>query len=92
MANRIPITDDIIRPQMLTLREFRPFKNSDEYLWAMKEDLSDWLNTLYPELSINPHAFMEALETGVALCKVSLILIIYSSVTVYVDDALLKPF
>ncbi|CAL8115638.1 unnamed protein product [Orchesella dallaii] len=69
IAARIPITEDIIRPQMLTLREFRPFKTSDEYLWAMKEDLSDWLSTLYPELSITPHTFMECLETGVVLCK-----------------------
>lgn len=70
MPPRIPITDDIIRPQMLTLREFRPFKTSDEYLWAMKEDLSDWLHTLYPDLAISPHSFMECLETGVTLCKV----------------------
>jgi hypothetical protein len=67
---RIPTSEDLLRPQMLTLREFRPFKTSDEYLWAMKEDLSDWLNILYPELSITPHKFMECLETGVTLCKV----------------------
>lgn len=69
---RIPISEDLLRPQMLALREFRPFKTSDEYLWAMKEDLSDWLNILYPELSITPQKFMECLETGVTLCKVRL--------------------
>jgi hypothetical protein len=67
---RIPLTEDIIRPQMLQLRDFRPFKTSDEYLWAMKEDLSDWLNILYPDLNITATAFMECLETGVTLCKV----------------------
>ncbi|CAG7730034.1 unnamed protein product [Allacma fusca] len=66
---RMLISEDLIRPQMLQLREFRPFKNCDEYLWAMREDLSDWLNTLYPELSITPQNFMECLETGVTLCK-----------------------
>jgi len=70
MMDRIPISEELIRPQLLTLREFRPFKTSDEYLWAMKEDLSDWLNLLYPELNITPQAFMECLETGVTLCKV----------------------
>jgi hypothetical protein len=70
MMDRIPISEELIRPQLLTLREFRPFKTSDEYLWAMKEDLSDWLNLLYPELSISPTSFMESLETGVTLCKV----------------------
>ena len=68
--DRIPISEELIRPQLLTLREFRPFKTSDEYLWAMKEDLSDWLNLLYPELNITPQSFMECLETGVTLCKV----------------------
>lgn len=68
---RISISEDIVRPQLLTLRDFRPFKTSDEYLWAMKEDLSDWLNLLYPELRIRPETFMECLETGVTLCKVT---------------------
>lgn len=37
----------------------------------MKEDLAEWLSTLYPELSINADNFMDRLDTGVALCKVS---------------------
>lgn len=35
----------------------------------MKEDLAEWLQTLYPELMINIDNFMDRLETGVALCK-----------------------
>nr|CAD7576686.1 unnamed protein product [Timema californicum] len=50
-------------------RSFRPFKSSEEYLYAMKEDLAEWLNTLYPELDISVDNFMEKLETGVAICK-----------------------
>ena len=68
---RIQLSEDVIKPQMLQLRDFRPFKTSDEYLWAMKEDLSDWLVTLYPDLNVTPHTFMQCLETGVTLCKVS---------------------
>lgn len=50
-------------------RSYRPFKSSEEYLYAMKEDLAEWLNMLYPELDINVENFMDRLDTGVALCK-----------------------
>ncbi|XP_050441802.1 GAS2-like protein pickled eggs [Adelges cooleyi] len=54
---------------LLESRSFRPFKSSEEYLYAMKEDLAEWLNGLYPELYINVNNFMDRLDTGVALCK-----------------------
>lgn len=57
---------------LLEARPFRPFKSSEEYLYAMKEDLAEWLQTLYPDLMINVDNFMDRLETGVALCKVNL--------------------
>jgi len=41
-------------------------------LVSFSEDLAEWLNTLYPELMINVDNFMDRLDTGVALCKVSL--------------------
>ena len=56
---------------LLEARPYRPFKSSEEYLYAMREDLAEWLNTLYPELMINVDNFMDRLDTGVALCKVS---------------------
>lgn len=56
---------------LLESRPFRPFKSSEEYLFAMKEDLAEWLQMLYPHLQINIENFMERLETGVALCEVS---------------------
>lgn len=55
---------------LLEARSYRPFKSSEEYLIAMKEDLAEWLNALYPELRINVDNFMDRLDTGVALCKV----------------------
>lgn len=54
-------------------RSFRPFKSSEEYLYAMKEDLAEWLNSLYSDLDINVNNFMDRLDTGVSLCKVSVI-------------------
>lgn len=55
---------------LLEARPYRPFKSSEEYLYAMREDLAEWLNMLYPELRINTENFMDRLDTGVALCKV----------------------
>ncbi|XP_059611144.1 GAS2-like protein pickled eggs [Phlebotomus argentipes] len=54
---------------LLEARPYRPFKSSEEYLYAMREDLAEWLNTMYPELRINVDNFMDRLDTGVALCK-----------------------
>lgn len=54
---------------LLEARPYRPFKSSEEYLYAMREDLAEWLSLLYPELRINVDNFMDRLDTGVALCK-----------------------
>lgn len=35
----------------------------------MREDLAEWLNTMYPELRMNVDNFMDRLDTGVTLCK-----------------------
>ena len=51
-------------------RPFRPFKSSEEYLIAMKEDLAEWLQRLYPHLHIDVDNFVDVLEDGVVLCKV----------------------
>ncbi|KAF5285468.1 hypothetical protein FQA39_LY16642 [Lamprigera yunnana] len=54
---------------ILEARPFRPFKSGEEYLYAMKEDLAEWFQILYPHLHINVDNFMDRLETGVALCE-----------------------
>ncbi|KAL3271606.1 hypothetical protein HHI36_022081, partial [Cryptolaemus montrouzieri] len=59
---------------LLESRPFRPFKSSEEYLYAMKEDLAEWLQIMYPHLNINVENFMEKLETGVALCEFATII------------------
>ncbi|XP_073527895.1 GAS2-like protein 1 isoform X2 [Phyllobates terribilis] len=49
-------------------KSIRPFRSSEEYLEAMKEDLTDWLNMLY-DLDMEAATFLEALETGYTLCQ-----------------------
>ncbi|XP_022105139.1 uncharacterized protein LOC110987042 [Acanthaster planci] len=46
----------------------KPFKTQTEYLYAMVEDLAEWLNNLY-HLDITPDNFFEKLETGTVLCQ-----------------------
>uniref|UniRef100_A0A8D1HKC0 Growth arrest specific 2 like 2 n=1 Tax=Sus scrofa TaxID=9823 RepID=A0A8D1HKC0_PIG len=50
------------------VRSIRPFKSSEQYLEAMKEDLAEWLRDLYG-LDINAANFLQVLETGLVLCR-----------------------
>ncbi|XP_077509271.1 uncharacterized protein LOC144120580 isoform X1 [Amblyomma americanum] len=52
----------------LEIRPLRPFKSSEEYLWAMKEDLAEWMNTLYG-LKLTPETFLDSLDDGTILCR-----------------------
>lgn len=52
---------------VLDPKPFKPFKSKDEYLYAMKEDLSEWFYCLY-RIDISVDNFFEVLETGVILC------------------------
>ncbi|KAJ3603884.1 hypothetical protein NHX12_028625 [Muraenolepis orangiensis] len=54
--------------QSAASKSIRPFKSSEEYLYAMKEDLAEWLNTLY-DLEITADSFMDGLDSGCALCR-----------------------
>ncbi|XP_005992329.2 GAS2-like protein 2A [Latimeria chalumnae] len=54
--------------QCATTKSIRPFKSSEEYLYAMKEDLAEWLKDLY-DMDISGDYFLEALETGFVLCQ-----------------------
>lgn len=59
-----------MRPETLgpPVRSIRPFKSSEQYLEAMKEDLAEWLRDLYG-LDINAANFLQVLETGLVLCR-----------------------
>lgn len=51
-------------------RQLRQFSRADEYLYAMKEDLAEWLNSLYPLIDMDADNFMNKLETGEHLVQV----------------------
>ncbi|XP_077168221.1 GAS2-like protein 2 isoform X2 [Paroedura picta] len=53
--------------QEAPMKSIRPYESSEQYLYAMKEDLAEWLNELYG-LEINVASFLEILETGSVLC------------------------
>ncbi|KAJ7997012.1 hypothetical protein DPEC_G00224500 [Dallia pectoralis] len=48
-------------------QSIKPFKSSEEYLYAMKEDLAEWLGDLY-DIDIDVNNIVESLETGATLC------------------------
>lgn len=50
------------------VRSIRPYQSSEQYLYAMKEDLAEWLKELY-DLDIEVGTFVEVLETGAVLCS-----------------------
>ncbi|NXT65742.1 GA2L2 protein, partial [Chaetops frenatus] len=49
-------------------RSIRPYGSSQQYLYAMKEDLAEWLKELHG-LDIEVGTFVEVLETGAVLCS-----------------------
>ncbi|NXX33843.1 GA2L2 protein, partial [Nicator chloris] len=51
-------------------RSIRPYQSSQQYLYAMKEDLAEWLKELYG-LDIEVGTFLEVLETGAVLCSLA---------------------
>ena len=56
--------------QLMERRQFRQFSRADEYLYAMKEDLAEWMNNLYPHIDMDADNFMNKLETGEHLVQV----------------------
>ncbi|XP_026068135.1 GAS2-like protein 2 [Carassius auratus] len=60
-------------------QSIKPFKSSEEYLYAMKEDLAEWLGELY-SIQIDVNNILEVLETGALLCAHA------NSVTRVADD------
>ena len=63
--------EDPLSLQLVEKRQLRSFSRADEYLYAMKEDLAEWLNMLYPTINIHAENFMDCLQTGEHLLRVS---------------------
>ena len=49
-------------------KSVRPFRSSEAYVEAMKEDLAEWLRDLYG-VDISAANFLQVLETGLVLCQ-----------------------
>ncbi|XP_010572213.1 PREDICTED: GAS2-like protein 2 [Haliaeetus leucocephalus] len=58
----------MLGPPGTVVRSIRPYQSSEQYLYAMKEDLAEWLKELY-DLDIQVGTFVEVLETGAVLCS-----------------------
>jgi len=63
---------------LMERRGLRQFGRADEYLYAMKEDLAEWLAALYPEegprhglAGLDADNFLDRLENGEHLVRVS---------------------
>ena len=56
--------------QLVEKRQLHSFSRADEYLYAMKEDLAELHNMLYPDICVDVENFMEILQTGEHLLKV----------------------
>jgi len=68
MTPSSPTDDEYTSVLALERKSVQQFKDADEYLTAMKEDLAEWLNTLYG-LKLTVENFFEELENGVVLCE-----------------------
>ncbi|KAF4532457.1 hypothetical protein B566_EDAN003032, partial [Ephemera danica] len=68
-SSPLPVVPPEVTALLMDSRTLRPFKSSEEYLYAMREDLAEWLNALYPEIAITVDVFMDRLEDGIVLCK-----------------------
>ena len=54
--------------QIVEMKSMKPYSTKDEYIYAMKEDLAEWFNSMYSTL-INANNFIEQLKNGVLICK-----------------------
>ena len=51
------------------MKSIQPYSTKDEYVYAMKEDLAEWLNAMYAKLSLNADNFIEQMKNGVVICE-----------------------
>ena len=62
------------RSRFLEMKSVQPYSTTDEYLYAMKEDLADWLSNMYPEWRpITADNFLECLGKNFIRSKHSII-------------------
>lgn len=52
---------------IVDMKSIQPFSTRDEYIYAMKEDLAEWFNSMY-STAITAHNFTDQLKNGVLIC------------------------
>ena len=50
------------------MKSIQPYSTRDEYIYAMKEDLAEWFNSMYATC-LSALNFTEELENGVLVCS-----------------------
>lgn len=64
-SSQNPMMDDC---RLITeMKSIQPYSTKDEYIYAMKEDLAEWFNSMY-STKLNVQNFIELLETGSLTC------------------------
>ena len=53
---------------IVEMKSIQPYSTKNEYIYAMKEDLSDWFNSMY-DTSLNANNFIDQLKNGVLICE-----------------------
>lgn len=67
MGDKILLLDQQ-NSKFLDMESIKSYSNTDEYLYAMKEDLAEWFNSMY-STNLNAETFMDSLENGVLICE-----------------------
>lgn len=56
--------------RFLEMKSLQPYSTTDEYLYAMKEDLADWFSNMYPEWRpITADNFLECLGRNFSIIE-----------------------
>jgi hypothetical protein len=50
------------------MKSIQLYSNKNDYIYAMKEDLADWLNSMY-STALNADNFIDKLRDGILICE-----------------------
>lgn len=68
-TNHQPTLTTSVTYSSLQTKALKCFESRSAYVEAMKEDLAEWLNRLYPDLDLTTGNFFSRLETGSIMCR-----------------------
>jgi growth arrest-specific protein 2 len=68
MSDSSSSSTSIIDQKFMDMESIKSYSNTDEYLFAMREDLAERFNSMY-SIDLNAETFIESMENGVLICK-----------------------